>query len=83
LFSCTHAHFFVFISFLDGNPKDLPHPGVDWNMFRNRIKELNNSQPKVFCTISNSMKPWVDLKQLDKCYASENHHPHSTSCTIM
>ncbi len=68
--------------FLGGNPKDLPHPGVDWGTFRNKIKELNNGSPKVFDTISNTMKPWVDMKQLDRAYAGENNAP-STACCLM
>ncbi len=72
----------MFCRFLGGNPKELPHPGVDWPTFRAKIKELNAVQPKVFCTLSNTLKPWVDIKQLDKLYASENSTT-STTCSIM
>lgn len=76
----------LFVRFLGGNPRDLPHPGADWGVFRNKIKELNNSHPKVFCTLSNTMKPWIDMKQLDKIYASENKalsKSSSSSCVVM
>jgi len=72
--------------FLGGNPRDLPHPGADWKIFRNKIKDLNNVTPKVFDTISDSMKPWVDMKQLDRLYAGENKSlskSNSSGCIIM
>ena len=66
--------------FLGGNPKELPHPGVDWTTFRAKIKELNAVQPKVFCTVTNQLKPWVDIKQLDKIYGSESGVTSSACC---
>jgi hypothetical protein len=68
--------------FLSGDLKQLPHPDEDWSAFSSRIKELSASVPLVFDTISNSMKPWVDMKQLNKIYKSENANS-STACTIM
>lgn len=69
--------------FLGGNPRELPHPGVDYYAFRSKIKELLAAQPKVFCTVTNQMRPWVDIKQLDKLYGNEGSINGSKSCSVM
>lgn len=69
--------------FLGGNPRDLPHPGADWGTFLSKIKELNATIPKVFCPITNSMKPWIDVTKLHRMYGNENSSNNSIACTIM
>jgi hypothetical protein len=70
-----------FRSFLGGNPSDLPHPGMDWYAFTQKLKELNKSLPPVFDALSNSMRPWVDLKKLNSTYGAE--HGASSTCSVM
>ena len=67
--------------YLGGNLTDLAHPGVDWRAYVNRIKELNRSQPMVFCPLSNAMRPWVDIKALNATYAAE--YTQSSACSVM
>ena len=69
--------------FLGGNPKDLPHPGVDWTLFLSRVKDLNKNHPKTFCPITGQLRPWVDVNKLMKIYGAEcNQGKTSQSCTI-
>jgi hypothetical protein len=53
------------------NVKDIPHPGVDWNAFVSKIKELNAREARVFDSVSQQMKPWVDTSQLPRFYIAE------------
>lgn len=64
-----------------GDMEELPHPGVDWRAFSNKIKELNRTVPMVFCPLNNAMRPWVDVKQLNTMYAGE--YTQSSACSIM
>lgn len=63
------------------NVKDIPHPGVDWRAFVAKIRELNNKEPKVFCPITETLKPWVDVGSLSKFYVTESKAA-SSSCII-
>jgi len=67
--------------YLGGDLSDLPHPGVDWKAFANKIKDLNRTVPMVFCPLNNAMRPWVDVKQLNATYAKE--YTQSSACSIM
>mmetsp|Transcript_3720 Transcript_3720/g.6156 ORF Transcript_3720/g.6156 Transcript_3720/m.6156 type:complete len:293 (+) Transcript_3720:431-1309(+) len=67
--------------FLGGDAKDLPHPGVDWHAFTAKIKVLNVSVPPVYDPLTNSMKPWVDIKRLNSIYRAE--YTGSSLCNIM
>lgn len=67
---------------MGGNAKDLPHPGVDWKTFVNKIKTLNLDQPKVFCTLAGAMRPWVDIKELNRIYGSANGAGGGGGCAI-
>jgi hypothetical protein len=67
---------------MSGNSKDLPHPDVDWRAFTARIQELNASVPLVFDPMTNAMKPWVNIKQLNKTYKS-TQSPSSGACSMM
>jgi hypothetical protein len=69
-----------YYSFLGGDSSSLPHPGVDWKLFVKKVKELNLEQPKVFCTIHNAMRPWVDIAQLNTIYGSASSS--SSGCSI-
>jgi hypothetical protein len=54
---------------------------MDWYAFTQKLKELNKSLPPVFDALSNSMRPWVDLKKLNSTYGGE--HGASSTCSVM
>mmetsp|Transcript_10092 Transcript_10092/g.10914 ORF Transcript_10092/g.10914 Transcript_10092/m.10914 type:complete len:481 (-) Transcript_10092:311-1753(-) len=59
----------------------IPHPGVEWKNFVGKLRELTSREPKVFCPIAQTMKPWVDIKQLNKFYPTESRAA-SSSCVM-
>jgi hypothetical protein len=67
--------------YLGGNPADLPHPGMDWFAFVQKLKELNRSLPPVFDPLANAARPWVDIKKLNATYAAE-YGGGSSTCVL-
>lgn len=58
---------------------------MGWNIFVGALKELIRQQDKVFCPISQTMKPWVDVSWLYKTYAKEiksNQSEGGSSCIL-
>jgi hypothetical protein len=60
----------------------IPHPGVEWRSFVAKVKDLAAREPKVFCPITQVMKPWIDVKLLSKFYVAESSASNSSSCVI-
>jgi hypothetical protein len=68
--------------YLGGNPADLPHPGMDWFAFVQKLKELNRTLPPVFDPLANAARPWVDIKKLNATYAAEYGGGGSSTCVL-
>jgi hypothetical protein len=64
-----------------GSMDAIPHPGVEWKTFIAKLKDLGNREAKVFCPISQKMKPWVDAMLLPKFYPTESQNA-SGSCVV-
>jgi len=59
---------------------------MGWNIFVGALKDLIRQQDKVFCPITQTMKPWVDVGNLYKTYAKEiksnQNGGGSSSCVV-
>lgn len=71
--------------FCNGNVDALPHPAISWPTFASALKDLIRQHDKVFCPITQSMRPWVDLSALYKTFAKEiknNQSGSGASCVV-
>jgi hypothetical protein len=69
------------IRFCDGDISQIPHPGVDWRSFTSKLNEFLSKEPKVFCPITQKLRPWVDVAKLSKFYVAESSSA-SGGCSI-
>lgn len=72
---------FAFSRMAGGDIGAIPHPGVEWNNFIAKLRELSAREPKVFCPIAQVMKPWIDVKLLNKFYPTESKSA-SSGCIV-
>lgn len=83
LFSNIEIPFFVLLfRFCSGDVSQIPHPGVDWKGFTSKLKELMAKEPKIFCPLTQTLKPWVDIPKLSKFYVAESSAASGGGCTI-
>ena len=77
---------FLWFRFAGGHIDSIPHPDADWGEFINVVQELNNKEPKVFCTLANQFRPWIDIAKLNKIYGGKNgslaSSSSSSSCVV-
>lgn len=62
--------------------QEFPHPDLDWVAFVRAIKQANNSNKFVFCPIQNKMKPWINIKQLEKCFNRNKRSINNYECLM-
>lgn len=70
----------VLLSYMisNGNPRDLPHPDVDFREFLSAIDKCN-SKSKVWDPISKTSLPWINRKRLNEMYGGNSS---SSACNI-
>jgi hypothetical protein len=54
----------------------LPDPGIDWDGFVARVKELLSTEELQWNPMKKKLMPWIDLKKLNKQYGED-------ACVIM
>jgi hypothetical protein len=64
-------------SYFGGNPGELPHPDVDWDMFVKSVKPICDKEPKVWNPVSGHLDHMINFKALKKTYHKGG------GCTIM
>jgi hypothetical protein len=85
--SCYYHHIITYLHFYyyrvgDGNPKNLPHPDEEWDVFLSKLKQLNNEEPKIWDTLTKQPQSWINIKKIQEVYGGA--HGHSSGvCAIM
>eukprot|EP01039_Chlorochromonas_danica_P002769 gene2769-3023_t len=74
----------AFCAFLlcKGDIEALPHPALNWNLFAAALKEALRQHEKVFCPVSQTVKPWIDVPALYRTYAKEIKSNQPGSCSL-
>ena len=60
---------FFRILFGDGAMDGVPDPEVDWNMFVQRVSDLNDAEKRQWNPLTHRMEHWINIRQLKRDYA--------------
>mmetsp|Transcript_12167 Transcript_12167/g.23256 ORF Transcript_12167/g.23256 Transcript_12167/m.23256 type:complete len:414 (-) Transcript_12167:540-1781(-) len=59
-----------FMKLLLGPTYEWADPHADWKEFCKQVQHATESEAKQFNPTTHKMEPWIDVKQLKKCYGS-------------
>ena len=59
-----------FLTLLLGPAREWTDPHADWKEFCKQVQHAVETEAKQFNPTTHKMEPWINVKQLKKCYAS-------------